>query len=404
MIRARVPSARIPGRLGRTAREAGGIAPTAWTGGEGEAVATYQTQGPEPRDVGPAPFYDCGSNHCLYPCYPERSTESIWTGFSGPNHVYNPRDGVNTILAAVVGEESFDDVDGNGVYDSGESYVDLSEPYIDSNDNEIYDPAEDYTDGTDEDGALWSTPGPYNKLNNRYDPPTPWIDENMNDDWDPGEVCLGPLEHPTNAAADCYPNPTPDPGCVCFPGEEFDDWNNDGKWNDAEFFVDYDEDGQFDYPNGQWDSEFMIWRSIDTLLTGNGAVTELNKLDLTNDSSGCTLCTVSGGSWGDDCYFAEAITIPNGGSNTYLYDISDMNFNPLDDIAVTYTCKNCTVYGNRESDDPTGQAWTHFFFTVMDSDVTKTEIQSCEVEIKATWKDGCGGNYTLSTKIGGICR
>lgn len=54
--------------------------------------------------------------------------------------------GLNTIVAYTTGSESFTDSNGNGRYDSGEPFEDLSEPYIDANDNGQFDSTELYVD------------------------------------------------------------------------------------------------------------------------------------------------------------------------------------------------------------------------------------------------------------------
>ncbi|HEY6482646.1 MAG TPA: hypothetical protein VIY54_03890 [Steroidobacteraceae bacterium] len=51
-----------------------------------------------------------------------------------------------TILATAIGEESFNDVNGNGYYDPGEPFTDLGEPYRDDNENNMYDVGEDFLD------------------------------------------------------------------------------------------------------------------------------------------------------------------------------------------------------------------------------------------------------------------
>ena len=60
----------------------------------------------------------------------------------GPDRerVANPRDGLVTIIAYTTGEEEFEDENGNGIYDDGERFVDLPEPFIDINDNNIFEP------------------------------------------------------------------------------------------------------------------------------------------------------------------------------------------------------------------------------------------------------------------------
>ncbi|HEY7724278.1 MAG TPA: Ig-like domain-containing protein [Anaeromyxobacteraceae bacterium] len=70
--------------------------------------------------------------------------------------VHHPRNGLVTLAAIADGEEAFDDLNGNGVYDAGEPFIDLGEPFVDENDdgqhqvgewfldvngNGLYDPA-----------------------------------------------------------------------------------------------------------------------------------------------------------------------------------------------------------------------------------------------------------------------
>jgi hypothetical protein len=65
--------------------------------------------------------------------------ELVGPGTSG-SVTTNPRDGLVTLIAYTTGEEQFFDENGNGIYDEGESFVDLPEPFIDINDNNTYDP------------------------------------------------------------------------------------------------------------------------------------------------------------------------------------------------------------------------------------------------------------------------
>jgi hypothetical protein len=68
------------------------------------------------------------------------------------NGADNPRDSFVTIIAIVDGEEQFWDGSGasnniaNGQWDRGEWWVDLPEPFVDSNDNGTWDPGEPFTD------------------------------------------------------------------------------------------------------------------------------------------------------------------------------------------------------------------------------------------------------------------
>lgn len=73
---------------------------------------------------------------------------------------HSPRDGVVTIIVTANGEEGF--VDGsngkpaNGVYDQGENFLDLGEPFIDANDNGVRDGNEVYVDSNGSSG--WDGP------------------------------------------------------------------------------------------------------------------------------------------------------------------------------------------------------------------------------------------------------
>ena len=68
-------------------------------------------------------------------------------GYAGPNPPNpNVTGGRSTVLAYTVGEESFVDVNGNGVFDDGDSFTDLGEPYLDANENGSYDAGEFFYD------------------------------------------------------------------------------------------------------------------------------------------------------------------------------------------------------------------------------------------------------------------
>lgn len=67
------------------------------------------------------------ASHITQEPFPD--TPSAETGLSGSSK----------ILAWTAGQEAFVDLNGNGIYDSGEPFEDLGEPFIDFNDNQIYD-------------------------------------------------------------------------------------------------------------------------------------------------------------------------------------------------------------------------------------------------------------------------
>ncbi len=54
-----------------------------------------------------------------------------------------PSDGRITVLAYAIGEKSFLDTNGNNVYDTGEPFQDLGDPFLNRRFNGIYDPAND---------------------------------------------------------------------------------------------------------------------------------------------------------------------------------------------------------------------------------------------------------------------
>ena len=54
---------------------------------------------------------------------------------------FNPRDGLATVLAVVRGHEAFDDTNGNGAFDDGESFTDEGEAFLDVDDDGILTPA-----------------------------------------------------------------------------------------------------------------------------------------------------------------------------------------------------------------------------------------------------------------------
>ncbi len=77
-----------------------------------------------------------------------------WDG--EPNHmyagrIYNPRDGILTIMFAAEGQEGFVDSNNNNTYDPGEGFVgkDLAEPFLDVNDNGEWDAGEVFIDNND---------------------------------------------------------------------------------------------------------------------------------------------------------------------------------------------------------------------------------------------------------------
>jgi len=77
------------------------------------------------------------------------SCEVIWSAIKKPDFANNGpgSDLMVTIVAYTVGEESFTDLNGNGIFDDGDNtFIDLEEPYIDANESNSYDSGEDIID------------------------------------------------------------------------------------------------------------------------------------------------------------------------------------------------------------------------------------------------------------------
>ncbi len=137
----------------------------------GAGTVIFRTQNPMPADVLPDAY--------------ETALQNTW-GISTSN---NPRDGWVTILATVMGEESFEDANANGIFDAGEKFTDIGEPFIDLND-----------DGCRNDGSTATcydpvTKKPYTKSST--DPLELYIDANDNGQYDGPNGCWdGPDANP----------------------------------------------------------------------------------------------------------------------------------------------------------------------------------------------------------------
>lgn len=89
-----------------------------------------------------------------------------------PGIINNPRDNLVSLIAITSGEEAYFDNNNNGVWDTGEVYDDLTEPFVDNNDNGTWDPNERFVD-TNGDGK-------WNGKNERYDVSTLiWVQERI---------------------------------------------------------------------------------------------------------------------------------------------------------------------------------------------------------------------------------
>ncbi len=180
--------------------EAGTIGPSAVsvTDVVGNAEVLYKTSLPLPQDVEPGTFTWNPLNDATHTgeylaplwMHPFLWDENPIAGYGNaaqpqvdrpeprrpdpirPNIVNNPRDNLVSLIAITSGEEAFDDLNNNGVWDPGEPFEDTTEPFVDNNDNGTWDPGERYVD-TNGDGR-WSG------KNGQYDASTLiWVQERI---------------------------------------------------------------------------------------------------------------------------------------------------------------------------------------------------------------------------------
>lgn len=82
-----------------------------------------------------------------------------------------PTNFLNNILAySSSGQESFDDIDGNGLFNDGDNFDDLDEPYVDVNENDLFDTGDiivDTINGVD----LTGTDATHNDVDGLYNGP-----------------------------------------------------------------------------------------------------------------------------------------------------------------------------------------------------------------------------------------
>ncbi len=80
-------------------------------------------------------------------CFTETtSTESGVCSVNWTSSNPRPINGRSTLLASAIGEESFNDINGNGYFDDFDSWDDLDEAYLDANENVAYDFGEVFVD------------------------------------------------------------------------------------------------------------------------------------------------------------------------------------------------------------------------------------------------------------------
>ncbi|MBI4848263.1 MAG: hypothetical protein HY808_06770 [Nitrospirae bacterium] len=133
--------------------EAGAIDRNAITDANGSASVIFRTQNPLPFDVEPSAWENdlCDDIETAYGLNIYDDTD-LGEGNTLTCKYGHPTDGWATIMVTTRGEEAFNDTNGNGLYNTGESFTDTSqEAFLDANDDDSWsdgsvDPEELYID------------------------------------------------------------------------------------------------------------------------------------------------------------------------------------------------------------------------------------------------------------------
>jgi len=80
------------------------------------------------------------------------------------NTLPRPEDGRISILATMLGEESFFDGNGNGIQDGDDPFDDMGEAYLDANENDQYDEGQEEFRDFNENGIRDEADGKYNGI------------------------------------------------------------------------------------------------------------------------------------------------------------------------------------------------------------------------------------------------
>jgi len=108
---------------------------------DGACTVTWTSQEPRPcgetlggtTDVTLAPNLGPGQ------CVSDNTGTNPAVPQTGPAPLGQPYGGRSTIAAYTVGEESFNDANGNGIFDDGDTHTDLGEPYLDIDEDGAFD-------------------------------------------------------------------------------------------------------------------------------------------------------------------------------------------------------------------------------------------------------------------------
>ncbi len=148
----------------------------------GACSVEWTSQNPRPFEstsvVCPVAFVGGGVDASLPPC-----TGNLLSAYvdGSASVIAEPRPGRSTITAFAIGEESFVDLNGNGLFDIGEDFIDLTEAFTDHN----------------EDGNYRGSPVPAGAVTEEY------IDFNSNGNFDSADGFYTGLLCATSSSASC---------------------------------------------------------------------------------------------------------------------------------------------------------------------------------------------------------
>ena len=211
-----------------------------------------------------------------------------------------PENGRVTILATAVGHESFADVNGNGVFDNGDTFEDLGEAFLDVDYDGRRDAAETCTDSNA--NGVWDDAEYYydDNASGAYTLGEPFIDKNANGSWTAAE-----------------PIPV---------GNDLD---SDGRCDVSEPYIDFDEDGVYDLPNALYNG--ILCQDTVRCDTGVSQVTVRDNNQIVMSGSSAYIWIKFNGTWfAPGTFFTANVTL----SSLFTILIMDENGNSLPGASV----------------------------------------------------------------------
>jgi hypothetical protein len=276
--------------------EAGTITPETLSA-DAIALGNLRKIAPFPKDVPPLcnDAMKC-ADPSTHPVYSEPWYRIVGNPFYDPKHLYNPRDGLVTVIAVTTGEEEFDDDDGNGDFTPSDAFRVTVDPAKqgDAKCAGMLNVNADTCKWTQFNSSTFACSGTWNA----YDPLTFHYSEPFVD-----------LSEP------------------------FVDMNDNGVWDQGEPFFDTNQNGKWDEGNGIWDSNTNIWTEGFQTWVRSNSNPEWNKSGACNGASFDD--DMQNGIWSrnwvcDD----QSFTLPKNNTISFTGRLCDVNLNSLFSEAV----------------------------------------------------------------------